>query len=431
MIPPMRSPSLLSPIMRGTRLVLATAMATVVASSLLGAQAAPKIPIRTLAPSTAVSKDSIGPLVAIRELSDGRVMLNDPFTRRVLLFDAKLTTSKVVIDTSGGTEPGAPAKVQIPSATLMHYLGDSTLYADRTSQSLLVPDANGKVARVMSIPRATDIGMMAQWGEAGIPGIDGKGRLVYHGTFSAKPPLKDPERPWLPGIPQQVDSSPVVRADFDTRRIDTLVALKNNLGAPFKALEVDDTGNVLMRMYINLLGVDDQFAVLSDGTAAVLSVHDYHLEFADPDGTRRTAPKMPFDWRPLTDADKQRMRDSVAPELERRNSVAPARINTPNGPRTGRQLFEFLPPEKFGDYEQPVQTAAMRADRDARLWILPRTSLGGQGGLLYDVINRKGELVERVKFPLGYVLAGFGEKGVVYIMKLEKNRGLLERTTVK
>lgn len=419
------------PVARLTRaLVLATATAFT-AQPALHAQPAPKIPIRTLAPSTAVSKDSVGPLVAIRELPNGSVMLNDPYTRRVLLFDAKLSSAKVVIDTIGGAEPGAPAKIQQPALTLIPYLGDSTLYADRVSQSLLVLDGNGKVARVMSIPRANDIGMMAQWGEAGIPGIDSKGRLIYHGTFSAKPALKNPDKPWLPGIPQQADSSPVVRADFDTRKIDTLVVLKNSLGAPFKALEEDKDGNVFMRMYVNLLGVDDQFAVLSDGTAAVLSVHDYHLEFADPDGTRRSAAKMPFDWKPLTDADKQRMRDSVAPDLERRNNVAPIRINTPNGPRTGRQVFEFLPNDKFGDYEQPVTTAAMRADRDARLWILPRTSLGAKGGLLYDVINRKGELVERVQFPPGYVLAGFGEKGVVYIMKLEKNRGLLERTTVK
>jgi hypothetical protein len=283
----------------------------------------------------------------------------------------------------------------------------------------------------MSIPRPADIGMMAQWGEAGIPGIDSKGRLVYHGNFTPKPPLRDAERPWLPPIPQQVDSSPVVRIDFDTRKIDTLVVLKNNLGAPFKSLDVDNDGNVIMRMYVNILGVDDQFAVLSDGTAAVLSVHDYHLEFADPDGKRRTGPKMPFDWKRLSDADKQRMRDSLAPQLEQRNTVRPITIQTPNGPRTGRQQFEFLPNDKFGDYEQPVQTAAMRADRDGRLWILPRTSLAAKGGLLYDVINRNGELTERVQFPPGYVLAGFGEKGVVYVMKLEKNRGLLERTTVK
>jgi hypothetical protein len=397
----------------------------------LEAQGAPKIRIRTLAPSSAVSKDSVGPLVAVRELSSGSVMLNDPFTRRVLLFDANLASAKVVIDTTGGSASGAPAKAQVPALTLIPYLGDTTLYADRASQSLLVLDADGRVARVMSIPRPSDIGMMAQWGEAGIPGIDRKGRLVYHGLFTAKPPLRDSLRPWLPPIPQQNDSSPVVRADFDSRKIDTLMVLKNNLGAPFKSREIDNEGNVIMRMYVNVLGVDDQFSVLSDGTAAVLSVQDYHVEFSDPDGTRRSGPKMPFDWKRFSDTDKQRMRDSLAPELARRNALAARTINTPNGPRTARQQYEFFPPERFGDYEQPVQTGAMRPDRNARLWILPRTSRTANGGLLYDVVNRNGEIEERVQFPPGYVLAGFGEKDVVYIMRLKANRGLLERTTIQ
>jgi hypothetical protein len=401
------------------------------ASAQLGALAAPKIPIRTLAPSTAVSKDTVGPVLAVRALSNGSVLVNDLASRRVLLFDKTLARMKVVIDTVGGAEPDAPFKVPAPSPVLIRYLSDSTLYPFRASQSLLVLDANGKVARVMSLPRASDIVTIGAGGEAGTPGIDSKGRLVYHGRYAPRPPIVDPDRPWQPPIPVQLDSSPIVRANFDTRVIDTLTALKLNIGAPFKKLEVDDQGNVIMRMYVNLLGVDDQWAFLSDGTIAVLSVQDYHIDWVDPDGTHRSTPKMPFDWKRLTDADKQRMMDSVRPQLEQRNSVAPRIMNTPSGPRNARQQFEFLPPERFGDYEQPVQTGAVKADLDGRLWILPRTSLGAKDGLLYDVINRKGEIVERVQFPKGYALAGFGEGGVLYVVRLDGRKGILERTTVK
>lgn len=396
----------------------------------LPAQTAPKIPIRTLAPSTAVAKDTIGPVLSVRALSNGSVLVNDLASRRVLLFDAKLASAKVVVDTIGGSEPDSPAKIQAPAATLIRYLGDSTLYADRVSQSLLVLDGNGKVSRVMSFPRPSDINMLGAGGEAGTPGLDNKGRLVYHGIYRPRPPITDPDRPWQPPIPVQLDSSPIVRADLDTRVIDTLAALKLNVSAPFKKLEVDNEGNVIMRMYVNMLGVDDQWALLSDGTIAVLSVHDYHIEWTDPDGTHRSSPKMPFDWKALSDADKQHMRDSLAPMLEQRNSVQPRIMNTPSGPRTARQQFEFLPPEKFGDYEQPVQTGAVKADLDARLWILPRTSLSAKDGLLYDVINRKGEIVERVQFPKGYALAGFGERGVLYVVRLDGRKGILERTTV-
>ncbi len=235
------------------------------------AQDAPSIPIRTLGPVTAVAKDTLGPVLAIRELSNRSVLVNDLASRRVLLFDPTLGSSKVVIDTAGGSEPGAPFKAPLPAAVLIRYLGDSTLYPFRLSQSLLVLDEHGKVARVMSLPRGSDITTIAAGGEAGTPGIDSKGRLVYHGVYRPRAPTPDPERPWQPSIPVQLDSSPIVRTDFDTRSIDTLTTLKLNLGAPFKNLEVDDKGNVIMHMYVNLLGVDDQWAYLSDGTVAVLT----------------------------------------------------------------------------------------------------------------------------------------------------------------
>ncbi len=411
--------------------LLAVIGAASVPSCALQAQASPRIPIRTLAPSSVVSQDSVGPVLAVRELSDGRVMVNDLATRRVLLFDATLGTARVVIDTVGGTGPDAPTKVPLPAATLIPYLGDSTIYPDRASQSLLVLDADGNVARVMSLPKPADIVTISAGGEAGHPGFDAQGRLVYHGMAPRPPRVPDAERPWLPPIPVQIDTAPIVRADFDTRTLDTLTRLKLNISAPFNKREVDGEGNVVMRMYINVLGVDDQWAFLSDGTVAVLSVQDYHINWVDPDGTRRSTPKMPFDWKRLSDADKKRMKDSLATRLAEVNSAQPRLMMTPNGPRSARQQFEFLPPEKFGDYEQPVETGAVKADLDARLWILPRTSLSAKGGLLYDVINRNGEIVERVQFPKGHALAGFGPRGVVYAVHLNGRKGTLVRTTVE
>lgn len=402
-----------------------------VSAAVVGAQAAPKIPIRTLAPSSAVSKDSVGPVVALRELSNGTVMVNDLASRRVLLFDAKLASARSVIDTIGGEGPNAAAKVQGWANTLIPYIADSTLYVDVATQSLMVLAPNGKLARMMSIPTPGDFVTLGAGGEAGHPGFDPQGRLVYHGRAVRPRPVPDAERPWLPPIPPVLDSAPIVRADLDTRKIDTLSKLKLNVATPFKAREIDNEGNVIMRMYVNPLGVDDQWAFLSDGTVAVLSVHDYHINWVDPDGTKRSTPKMPFDWKRLGDAERQRIIDSLKPRLDQVNNGPVRTMNTPSGPRSARQQFEFLPPDKFGDYEQPIQTGAMKADLDAHVWIVPRTSLSAKDGLLYDVINRKGEIVERVQFPKGYVLSGFGKGGTVYVTHLEGSKGTLERTTVQ
>ena len=49
----------------------------------------------------------------------------------------------------------------------------------------------------------------------------------------------------------------------------------------------------------------DDWAILSDGSLAIVRPNDYHIDWVYPDGRRVSTPKMPFDWRRLTDADKQ------------------------------------------------------------------------------------------------------------------------------
>src|SRR5437016_2606045 len=71
------------------------------APSLVGAQK--PIPIRQLGPVEARSKDTVGYLRGVRELSDGHVLANDADNRRLLLFDATFAAFKVVADTTAGT----------------------------------------------------------------------------------------------------------------------------------------------------------------------------------------------------------------------------------------------------------------------------------------------------------------------------------------
>jgi hypothetical protein len=68
------------------------------------------------------------------------------------------------------------------------------------------------------------------------------------------------------------------------------------------------------------------------------------------------------------------------------------------------------------DYVPPLRDGSARADADGNVWILPLTSLGAPGGgLLYDVVNRRGEIFERVQVPSGCSVLGFGKGRVVYI----------------
>lgn len=66
---------------------------------------------------------------------------------------------------------------------------------------------------------------------------------------------------------------------------------------------------------------------------------------------------------------------------------------------------------------------------DGNLWILRTTSAQTSPGLLYDVVNRKEQLFQRVRVPPDRVVIGHG-KGASYIcqsMTRQRNHGVLKR----
>ena len=76
-------------------------------------------------------------------------------------------------------------------------------------------------------------------------------------------------------------------------------------------------------------------------------------------------------------------------------------------------LVDFVDPSELPDYRPAFRQGAARGDADGNLWI--RTSKSVNGGSVYDVINNKGELTDRVLVPPGRVIAGFGPGGMVYM----------------
>lgn len=404
-------------------------MLTVLLAATAQAQAAARgIPIRSLAPMTASSNEPLGALVTVRGLSDGSVLVNDVSHKRVLKLDVGLAKVAVVIDSAGSARRSGVAAVPMSSATLIRYFADSTLYADVSSQSLLVLDRHGKVARVMSLPRPRDILYLAMGITNGLPTMDPQGRLVYRGeivTASKPTMLPTPgDRRMFPVV-DRPDSSPIVRADFDARTVDTLTTLK--LRRWTRLTESTDTqGKTTTKMVLDPMATGDEWAMLSDGTIAIVRAHDYHIDWVDPNGKRRSTPKMPIDWRRVTDEEKKFKLDSMRALFERPSKSASA--GTPSAPTSRVMQIGYRPIDSLGDYEPPIAPGAVRADFAGNLWVLPRTSSSARGGLLYDVINRLGEIVYRVQFPKGYSLVGFGDGGVLYALRVEGATGYLART---
>ena len=142
----------------------------------LAAQQAP--PVRLINTPDASSKPVLGNAVAARQLPDGKVMVNDPFNRRLVMFDPTLATSIIVADSvSGGANSYGPS-----AGALTGFFGDSLLFIDPRDLSMFVIDPNGAIARVAAVPRSQDA--MSMGSPTGAPTLDSKGRLVYRGGLA-------------------------------------------------------------------------------------------------------------------------------------------------------------------------------------------------------------------------------------------------------
>src|SRR5215208_2725478 len=139
-----------------------------------GAQeASSRPPARPLGAAIATS-EPLGAVSAVRQLPGGRLLVNDPVKRRVILLDSMMKTISVVADTTPATANAYGTR----GGGILPYRGDSTLFLDPASLSMLVIDPQGVVQRVKAAPRPDDVFSLVG-GALGFPGFDSKGRLVY------------------------------------------------------------------------------------------------------------------------------------------------------------------------------------------------------------------------------------------------------------
>jgi sugar lactone lactonase YvrE len=89
----------------------------------------------------------------------------------------------------------------------------------------------------------------------------------------------------------------------------------------------------------------------------------------------------------------------------------------------------MVSPSDLPDYKPAFTPGSTRADADGNLWI--RTSQNIDARPVYDVVNRKGELIDRVQLPSNRVLAGFGANGVVYLAVRDGATAHLEKARIR
>jgi hypothetical protein len=217
----------------------------------------------------------------------------------------------------------------------------------------------------------------------------------------------------------QSDSAPLLRMNTQTNAIETVARIR----VPVSRMKLDTLGSGEMRWRatFEVLPTIDEWTSLPDGTVAVVRGADYHIDWYRPDGTTFATKPMQIDWRRMTDAEKKQRVDDTRTAYEANNSD--------QAPGTADVSVEFAQPNTLPDYLPPVFVGGVKSDPIGNVWIAPSSSsYAGWAGFLYDVVNRRGEIMERVRLPRGRVIAGFGENGTVYMVSMEPGGMYLERT---
>jgi hypothetical protein len=380
------------------------------------------IPVRTVSTTASTDSGLFSGITTVRALSDGRVLVNDLTRRRLVFLDSSLKRFNFLADTAAG----APNRFGAQRIRLLPFLGDSSLWIDEDASAIVLIEPSGKFGRVMAHPKQSDINNVLTFTPHCACGVDPKGRLVY--TTRRRPPPGPPlaENPPMDGAAVPVitriynDSAVVLRADFDTRSVDTIATLQ---ATPIKQgmISVQPRGLTGFSVF-HPLPVTDEWALMPDGTIAIVRTQDYHVDWVDMSGQKTSSPRMPFAWKRITTEEKEQLLDSARRVAAARPAPEPPFRLAP---------FVTVKADEIADYYPPVRTGQVRADADGNLWILPSTAVGSDKGLVYDVVNRSGVIFQRVKLPEGRNLVGFGKGGVLFMVYAPSpQRIFLERAAV-
>ena len=472
-------------ISRATRVTVA---ATLAIAAPLAAQQAPKLPpVRSIGPVLARSEEPMSAISTAVPLPGGRVLVNDILQRRVVMFDSTLKNVTVVADSTAATGNAYGQR----GGGLIGYSGDSALFIDPASLSMMVINSSGELTTVRAVPRANEINLLAG-GPNGRPGFDPQGRLVYRGQGRPRQQQQGGRGGRGGGgggggggfqgpggmtfqAPELPDSAPIFRIDLASRALDTLGSIK------IPKIDIKMTQGADGRMNVqtttNPMPMVDDWALLSDGTIAVVRGHDFHVDWRAPDGTVTSGPKLPFEWQRLSDDDKQFIIDSARTAIEKQREEAQRMMNAAGGPAAfiqggggeramvmlgggggappqrgaaaapaqgagggqgggqrggqgggqgggpggpggpgGFQIpaVNLVPANELPDYRPPFGQQSALGDLDGLLWVRTSAPTGTEGAIYY-VINRQNEIVDRVQIPQGRQIAGFGKGGIVYL----------------
>jgi hypothetical protein len=144
---------------------------------------------------------------------------------------------------------------------------------------------------------------------------------------------------------------------------------------------------------------------------AIVRVHDYHVEWILPDGSRVSGRPIAFSPVRVTQRDK-----------DGRPKGAPASPSaTP-----GSTVLTAPPSMDWPEFKPPFPWTGVLAGSDGRVWV-PRHGVAGDTRTHYDVIDRRGMVVSKVDVPNDGRIVGFGTRSIYVVRKDADDLQYLQR----
>ena len=362
------------------------------APAALLAQSVPRV---SLGRAEAELGDPFDNVTAVRELSDGRVIVADRFAKTVTLADFRAGTATAI-----GREGQGPGEYAFP-AGLVALPGDTTLLVDPGQRRFLVIGPGAKPTGLLSFPGNT-MGLLR------VRGSDRQGRIYMQGN----------EMSGLQPGAALPDSVAVLRWDRARDRIDTLGRIK------VPSMQSASSGSANARSFVmraQPFSPQDDWSVGEDGRVAVVRVGNYHVEWWKPAGQKLSGPGVVYQKVAVSQADKDRYKAASS------NPRGGFRM-TVGGP--GRGTAPTAAPPSLGEPDWPAFKPAFRDGTsqvapDGSLWV--QRYGAAEAPLLYDVFDASGRLTRQVAMPKGARLVGFGARGIYVATTTEDELETLAR----
>jgi hypothetical protein len=375
-------------------IVPAVCLPLVLAASQVTAQ---QVPLVQLTKPEVEFSEPFDQVTAVRELSDGRVIVADLFGRTVSVVDFKAGTAKAI-----GREGQGPNEFAFPSA-LIPLPGDTTWLVDPAQGRFLVIHPDGTPAGTVAFPDKLA-------GTARFKGADAMGRIYAQASpFGSLGGVPDPK-----AFP---DSAPVMRWDRGSKAMTEVGKVK----IPAVAISTaGSAGSRSVMMAQQPFPAADDWAVTRAGRVGFARSSKYHLEWAAPAPV--VGPPVSFATVPVTDADKKELK---ARQEDRRGALritdgGPARASSGTPPPEPK-----APALNWPESKPPFVQGSAMASPFGELWV--ERSQPAKAPELVDVFDPAGRLARQVRLPAGSRLVAVGINGLYVARPDEDGLWYLQR----